>query len=681
MARDPSARCAASAAILCALANFAPIAALGASSVSAGPATITGPAGAYTVAQAARGAAVYSTHCAACHGDGLAGGIGPALSGALFNVTWGKSNRTVADLYYVIRTSMPRPQVGSLTESQNLDVVAYLLERNGVAAGSRELSTDTVKTAALELDGRGGGATSGKKDFLTTDGDPHPVARGPSVVELKRAATRDDWLYHNHDLAGTRYSQLAQITRANVAHLQVACLYQLGSDETFVTGPIVYAGTMYVTTAKLTVALDAATCRERWRYKWQPQDAELWPNNRGVAIADGYVVRGTSDGYLLALDAADGRLLWARQVARPSAGETITMPPIVYDGLVVIGPAGSENGIQGWIGAFSLADGSPRWRFNTVPKAGEPGFETWAHDPAVLVGGGAIWSPMSLDVEREELYVPVTNPSPVYSAQLRQGANLYTDSLVALDLRSGKLRWYAQIVPSDEKDWDVTQVSPLLELAIGGRMRRVVVEAGKDGIVRLFDRDTHERLHETAIGTRLNATMPITAGGTRYCPGDLGGIEWNGPAWYPATHTLYVPTVDWCTTTRSTDESAASGKVDHLRGTDTMDNESHGLLTAIDATDGRIRWQYRSAKPMVAGVTTTAGGLVLTGENTGDFIALDADDGRVLFRFNTGGAMTAGVVTYAVGGTQYVGVAGGKGSFWFGEARGAPTVIVFRLAP
>jgi alcohol dehydrogenase (cytochrome c) len=636
----------------------------------------------YAAEQAERGATLYSKHCASCHGDRLEGGAGRPLTGPAFTQTWGQATRSADDLYYVMHSSMPLPAAGSLTEREYVDLLAFILSRNGVPAGTDALSANPATLTALRMtttSAGDGGQAAAKKQFIVGEAGMTPVGKGPSAADLRAAGSSTDWLYHTHDFRGTRYSPLGQIDRGNVRRLQVACIYQLGSTEPFVTGPIVYRGTMYVTTARLTAAIDAATCRERWHYKWQPQDTELWPNNRGVAIEDGYVVRGTADGYLVALDAADGRLLWARQVAHPAAGETITMPPLIYQDLVIIGPAGSELNVQGWIGAFKLADGSPVWRFNTIPKAGEPGFETWPRNAALPVGGGSVWSPMSLDADRGMLYVPVTNPSPDYPAHLRPGANLYTNSLVALDVTSGKLKWYAQLIANDDKDWDVTQVSPILETQVAGKTRNVIVAGGKDGIVRVLDRDTHKVLHETAIGTRVNTDKPITREGTRYCPGVFGGIQWNGPAWNPQTNALYVPTVDWCTTGKLEDNPRLIPGQLYMGGTNEQDSTSQGFLTAIDVASGAIRWQYRSGKPMLAGVTTTAGGLAFAGELTGDLIALDVENGSVLYRFNTGGAMSAGVVTYAVDGRQYVGAASGHGSITMGDARGSPTIVVFTL--
>jgi PQQ-dependent dehydrogenase (methanol/ethanol family) len=634
----------------------------------------------YTAAQSAHGRELYGQHCAGCHGDSLEGAAAPPLAGAPFVAAWGLPTRNVDDLFYILRSSMPRPNMGSLDLAEYVDILAYILSRNGVPAGPAALTADPERLSAIRIPaGAAADETAKPKpQFIAGEGGMTPRGKGPSAEELRNAATGSDWLYHTHDYRGTRYSPLKQIDTGNVQQLQVACMYQLGSLETFMTGPIEYAGTMYVTTASLTAAIDATTCREKWRNQWEPKDVVVWPNNRGVAIEDGYVVRGTSDGYLFALDSADGRLLWARQVARPAAGETITMPPMIFEDLVLVGPAGSENNVQGWIGAFRLKDGSPVWRFNTIPKAGEPGFETWKHDPNLPVGGGAVWSPMSLDVERGELYVPVTNPAPDFPAKLRPGKNLYTNSLLALDVRTGKLRWYVQLVPNDDKDWDLTQVSPIFDGNAEGKSRRLMVATGKDAIVRVLDRDTHEVLHETRIGTRLNEDAPITIEGTRYCPGTLGGVEWNGPAWSPDANMLYVPTVDWCwTATLDPEVRVIPGEM-YLGGTVEPDEESQGYLTAIDASTGAIRWQYRSDEPMIGAVTATAGGLLLAAEGIGDLLAFDAKSGRELYRFNTGGSMAGGVVTYAVDGKQYIGAASGKGSLFMG-GKGAPVIVVFTL--
>lgn len=633
--------------------------------------------GVFTAAQADAGRRIYTTYCVACHGVELEGSTGPALAGQEFHARWnGQDEQTLTALFEVLRTTMPRPAMGSLSAQAYLDVMAYLLQRNGAPAGGRPLTVAALATTTLPE-----AAGSPKKvapAFIAGERGLAPSGNGPSRADLRAAADPADWLYATRDLGGTRHSPLAQITRENAGRMAVACIYQVGSTETFHTNPVVHDGVMYLTTPRITVAIDAATCRQRWRHAWEPQDRMLWQMNRGVAIQDGYVVRGTADGYLLALDAADGHLLWARQVARPSEGETITMPPMIVEDLVLIGPAGSENAIQGWVGAFRLHDGSPVWRFNTIPRPGEPGAETWQNADSIPVGGGALWTPLSLDAPRGELYVAVTNPAPDLPAHLRPGKNLYTNAIIALDVRTGALRWYDQMVPSDARDYDLTQVSPVLRTTVGGRVRDLVTTVGKDGVLRMVDRVTHERLYATEVTTRSNAEGPLPPEGLHVCPGVLGGVEWNGPAYDPASNLLFVPAVDWCA--RFTPDTAVTfvpGRL-YMGGKVELDPTRQGWLTAVDASTGAVRWRYRSNEPMVAGVTTTGGGLVVTGEMTGDFLVFDAADGRELYRFYTGSGVLGGVVTYAVEGRQYIATTSGGGSFNFGTG-GSPTIVVFAL--
>jgi alcohol dehydrogenase (cytochrome c) len=456
----------------------------------------------------------------------------------------------------------------------------------------------------------------------------------------------------------------------------------VGDPGTFQTNPIVYDGTMYITTLHATIALDAATCRPRWKNGWEPKDREVSPRNRGVALKDGLVVRGTSDGWLVALDAATGALLWARQVADPARGETFPMPPLLFEDLVLIGPAGSEHAIRGWVGAFRLRDGTPVWRFRVVPAPGEPGSETWPNPQHLLLGGGAVWTPMSLDRERGLLFVATGNPSPDLSAAARPGASLYANSIVVLDARSGALRWTTQLVPSDYHDWDVTHASPLFRTAVANRRRDLVATVGKDGVLRVLDRDTRERLYEVPVTTRENTDAPVTTSGVHACPGSLGGVQWNGPAYNPLTNLLYVNAVDWCATFIAADTVRYVPGQLYLGGRALRDSLStaRGWLTAVDATRGTVRWRYRSPAPLLAAVTTSAGGVVLTGELTGDFLVLDARSGLVRYRFNTGGPMGGGIVTYAVNGKQYVAAMSGQpGSVWVGQHTGSATVLVFGL--
>jgi alcohol dehydrogenase (cytochrome c) len=439
---------------------------------------------------------------------------------------------------------------------------------------------------------------------------------------------------------------------------------------------------MYITTPNSTISLDATTLKQRWRYDRRPKGKDGWELSRGVAIKDGKVVRGTHDGYLLALDAETGKLLWERAIVDMKKNEGgFTMAPMIYEDLVIIGPAGSELGVKGWVGAFRLENGEEVWRFNTIPDEGEPGVETWGNADSRLKGGGSVWAPLSLDPARGLVYVPVANPAPDFYGDIRPGKNLYTCSMVALEVRTGKLKWFYQAVPHDVHDWDLTQVSPLFEARVGGKTRKLVATVGKDGLLHVLDRETHEHLYEVPVTTRLNTDVPLTKEGVRACPGVLGGVQWNGPAFNPGTNMLYVPAVDWCNIFKEARDLRYVEGQFYMGGSTTPDalEKSTGWLTAIDASTGQVRWRYHSSRPMLAAVTTTSAELVFTGELTGDFMALDAKSGEVLYRFNTGGAMNGGVVTYAIDGKQYVAVAAGSANGFWRAAPASSTMILFAL--
>jgi alcohol dehydrogenase (cytochrome c) len=646
----------------------------------------------YTAAQSERGKALYAERCVSCHGANLAGGTAPPLAGPKFAESWGPESPwvralgktlSVDDLAFFTSTMMPPGGAKAIAPEDHAALLAYILEQNGFAAGNTPLvlGAPRLKQIPLVPHALAAKALEPPPEFIEGPARSTPRAGGPTQEELRGAArSTRDWLYHTHDYSGARFVALDQINTANVGRLQVACALQLGEVATFLSGPIVYQGVMYVTTATSTIALDAATCRVKWRYSWEPKAPQGWLNNRGVALKDGLAVRGTGDGYLLALDAESGELVWARHVADSTLGETITMPPLLFEDLILVGPAGSENAISGWVGAFKLSDGTPVWKFDTVPGANQAGSENWGHGPGIKVGGGAVWTPLSLDPATGELYVAVTNPAPDLPAELRPGDNLYTNSLVALDVRTGALRWYKQTVPNDSHDWDLTQVSPIFSTSIGGRTRALVATVGKDGILRTLDRETHDIVYSAPVTTIANADAPVTTTGTHACPGVLGGVEWNGPAFNPGTGMLYVGAVDWCTTFWAAEVLRHIPGRMYMGGSWQLDPTAQGWITALDAATGAQRWRYRSSEPVVGAVTTTSGNLVFAGEVGGDFIALDAKNGKVLYRFNTGGGIGGGIVSYALAGKQYVAVASGRPGTQFLRANpGTPTLFVFTL--
>ena len=633
----------------------------------------------YTAPQASRGREVYTAQCASCHGGRLNDGTAIAVVGPRFLQKWSHPLITVDDLFYIVQTTMPKNKGNSLPTADYEAVTAYLLEQNGYPAGSQSklASADLRKTVRLTAAGR----IAPAPEFIPGPGGMRPSTIAPDQAALEAAATdASSWPYHTQNYRGTRSSPATQITPANASRLQVACAFQMGESSNFQTGPLVYDGVMYVTTTRVTAAIDATTCKLKWRHVWAPRGREVWLTNRGVALKDGRVYRGTSDGYLVTLDAATGRMLWARKIADTTIGETLTMAPLVFDDRVLIGPAGSENAIKGWVGAFRAEDGVPLWRFNIVPGKDDPAYATWKADAKIPLGGGAVWTPIALDTARGQMFVATTNPAPDFPSEQRGDKNLYTNTLLVLDVRTGKVLWYDQLVPEDDHDWDLTQVSPLITVQIDGKPRDLVITVGKDGILRALDRVSHQRVYQTPVTTISNVEAPVTSAGTHACPGVLGGVEWNGPAFNAKTNLLYVPAVDWCGTFKTAENVRFIPGAIYLGGTYQSDPTSQGWLTAIDASSGEVKWKYRSPRPMVAAATTSAGGVVMTGELTGDFLVLDAENGKEAYRFNTGGPIGGGIVTYQIAGRQYIAVASGSpSSFWVDQNPGSPTVFVFAL--
>jgi alcohol dehydrogenase (cytochrome c) len=514
------------------------------------------------------------------------------------------------------------------------------------------------------------------------------AAAGPTQDELDGADEGTEWLLPNHDYAGTRYVKLNQIRPENASQLRPVCIYQASDLGRALTNPLVYRGVMYITTAQATVALDAASCDLKWRHDWKTKSKEALMagvgsvyRSRGAALKDGYVIRSTSDGYLIALEADTGRVAWERQLVDAEKFEVLGMAPLVLEDSVIIGAGLSEFGVRGWIGAFQLTSGRPVWRFDAVPGPGQPGSETWSDPNEMARGGGGVWLTPTLDRATGSLYVATGNPVPNFHGDTRLGANLYTDSVIVLDAATGALKWYRQIVPHDLHDRDLTVTSPLYFANIAGRERAIVTVAGKDGYLRAFDRATREELFSVPVARIENADSEPTQEGVHVCPGYLGGVQWGPPALDPVRKSVFVPAVDWCGVFRKADELRYVHGQFYMGGSFTYDpiDKSQGRLTAVDASSGAIRWEYQSKRPMVAAVTATSGGVIFTGELTGHFLALDADNGRALYRFNVGAPVAGGVITYLADGKQYTAVVSGMVSAFWRAQPGATTIVVFGL--
>jgi PQQ-dependent dehydrogenase (methanol/ethanol family) len=502
--------------------------------------------------------------------------------------------------------------------------------------------------------------------------DPQAAPAGelPGDAELQHVSA-SDWLHFNRTYSGDRYSPLSTINVSNAATLAPKCILQLGEIGSFETSPIVYQGRMYLTTPHKTIAANARTCAVLWSHSYTTVGPEHIISNRGVALYHGVVYRGTTDGHLLALDAGSGRLIWDVMVADASNGYFISAAPLAFDGRVYVGEGGADHGIKGHIHAFDAATGKAVWQFNVIPSADEPGADTWSGGQET--GGGSSWSSMAVDTTRRLLFVPTGNPGPDFNPVNRSGANLFTDSVVVLDADTGKLVWYVQQVPGDVHDWD-TAAAPALYEQDG---RPYMAVASKNGFLYVYDRETHGVLARAVTMTRVNTDAPFSLmNPVRYCPGGLG--QWNGPAYSPKDRLLFVGSAERCDTIQLTEPRYIRGQVFFGGLLKPGQNEKpSGTIRAIDAVSGMERWVYHAPSVIVAGVTATAGGLLLTGDGAGDFLVLATRTGRVLYRFQTGGGIAGGISTYAVDGEQLIAVPSGNSSRAVWGTTGSATVLVF----
>lgn len=499
---------------------------------------------------------------------------------------------------------------------------------------------------------------------------------GPGA-RAQEATPGSQWLNYNNRLDGVRYSPLKEITPANANRLGEVCRVQIDGPTSFHAGLIVADGVIYTGTARETYALDAGTCAVRWKFTWQPEEERCGGSSRGVAVLDNRVFRGTCDGRLIALDAQTGRLLWKTVIAAPRIGEGSAAAPLAWGGRVYMGISGSELGIRGRVMAYDAATGRELWRFNTIPMGKETGAETWEKPETAKTGGGGVWGAMTLDVSTGELFVPVGNPWPDIDKAYRPGANLFTNSVVVLDAMTGQLKWWHQVAPEDWMDLDM--VAP--PVVYRNKGRDFLVMGGKDGYVTAVDRDTHREIFRVPVTTVQKIPKMPTREGMKMCPGYAGGVEWNGPALDTQNNVLITGAVDACFLVKLGGETQYQGGSVSFGGTVEPVGETSGWITALDAQTGAVRWKYHAEKPVVAGVTPTAGGVTFAGDLAGNFLVFDSRDGRVVHKAKAGGAMAAGVVTYELGGRQYVAFGAGNISRnAFGDF-GLPSVVILRLDP
>lgn len=517
---------------------------------------------------------------------------------------------------------------------------------------------------------------------------------------------KTDWLQVNGGYSQIRYFLGRQINKGNVRKLRPAFIFQTGVLESMQTAPLVVDGVMFLTTSFNHVyAIDAKTGEEFWHYEHDMGLITVYccgPNNRGVAALDGRLFMGTLDAKLVALDAKTGNKLWETQIADPELGYSETMAPVAVDGKVLIGTNGGEYGVRGFVKAFDAETGKELWTFYTIPETGHEG--VWAtHDATgrdlrrdieaekstLAEGGGdfyktlggGVWMTPAVDRATNTVFFVVGNPSPDLYGAIRPGDNLYTNSMVAIDLDTGAYKWHFQYIPHDV--WDLDAVSPvILTTAKGkdGKKRKVAIHGGKTGHIYVHDRETGEliRFSEAMIPQENMWVLP-TPDGSRMLPGANGGVEWNPMAVNERLRLAYAANLHQPMTYHVEPAEYPGGDKLWLGGAFKVipGEKQWGRLAAVNIDTGKVVWKADTDQPLMGGVLATAGNLVFTGEGNGNFNAYDARNGKKLWSFQAGAGVNAPAVSYFVDGKQYIAVAAG-GNTQLNFKRGN-SVIVFAL--
>ncbi len=505
-----------------------------------------------------------------------------------------------------------------------------------------------------------------------------------------------NWLTYSGAYMSQRYTTLDRITPNNASDLEIKWVFQARSLDKFEATPLVVDGVVYVTQPPNDiVALDARTGRIFWTYEHDLPSgitACCGRVNRGLAILGDTLYMGTLDCRLMAFDAKTGKVLWDREVCDYASGYALAHAPLAVKDKIIIGTAGGELGIRGFLAAYDAKTGEQRWKFNTIPEPGEPGHETWEND-AWKTGGASIWLTGSYDPELNLTYWGVGNVSPSYDGSVRPGDNLYGSSVLALDVDTGKLKWYFQFTPHDEWDWDAVQVPVLVNRKWKGRDRKLMLWGNRNAFFYVLDRETGEFLlgkpfvkQTWAAGLdskgrpiRIPGAAPSAKGSLTF-PGVQGGTNWFSPSYSPRTDLFYLSGWEdyssvyfayeqeyqkglWYTRGSPKSEVSPTRRLEpDLRDEDT----GYGVIRALDPDTGEPKWELKLHEVNEAGILTTATDVLFTGSREGHVMALDARDGRLLWRRYLGGQVVASPMAFAVDGKQRFAVACGHSLFVFG---------------
>jgi len=628
------------------------------------------------------GRLTFENRCGVCHGaDANGGELGPAISNRI-------SRFRDPALFALIREGLPaRGMPGTqLAATQMTALVRFLRTLKPPAAGVPERAsvnlTDGSTLAGLLIN-----RSLEDMQLRSADGRVHLLRK--SGDRYREVTSQADWTTYNGQLNGNRYTTLDQINKDTVTRLAPRWTFTLPNTSGLQVTPVVAGGMMYVTSGNQCYALDAGSGRQIWHFQ-RPRTRNLIGNaaggvNRGVAVAGDRLFMVTDHAHLLSLNRYTGDVLWDIEMADWKQNYNATSAPLPVGNLIISGTAGGEEGVRGFVAAYDQATGKEVWRFWTVPKAGEPGSETWKGG-GIEHGGAATWFTGTYDPELDTVFWPTGNPGADYYGDNRIGDNLYSDSILALNAKTGKLKWYYQFTPHDLWDWDATETPVLVDAKWKGEARKLLLHANRNGFFYVFDRTDGKLLLAQQYVDKVtwakgigadgrpikNPNMEPSAAGTKVCPSQDGASNWFSPSYNPATGLYYVQTLEKCTIYLKRVTTWEAGRP-HLGGSarTVLDEKPEKILRALDIQTGKPAWQLSQPGPGVSwgGTLSTSTGLVIFGEESGALAAADAVTGKLLWSFQTSQLWKASPMTYVFDGKQHIGVAAGS------------TIMSFALVP
>jgi alcohol dehydrogenase (cytochrome c) len=628
-------------------------------------------------AQVPNGRQQYETRCSRCHGGDATGGeSGPDIVAQI-------DARTDSELAAFLRTGRPSSGMPAfdLPAPEMTALTAYVRTLVPVQSGPPPAPVrKTVQTTdGQTLEGRVLNEGMADLQMLTGDRRIH-LLRKTATDRYRQVTSQTDWPTYHGDPSGNRFTKLTQIDKSNVSRLAPRWAFQIPNATQVQNTPVVVGGIMYVSSANEVYALDAGTGRSLWHYQ-RPRTKGLAGNasggfNRGVAISGDRLFMLTDNAHIMSMNRFNGELLWETEMADWHQNYNGTSAPLVVGNLVISGTAGGDEGVRGFVAAFEAATGKEVWRFWTIPKPGEPGSETWKGN-SWEHGAASTWMTGTYDPQLDLVYWPAGNPGPDFNGDNRDGDNLYSDSILALEAKTGKLKWYYQFTSHDIHDWDAEEPPVLADTNWQGQPRKLLLQANRNGFFYVFDRATGQLLLAKAFLKKLNWAKEIgkdgrpvlnqlqeQANGESYvCPGIEGGTNWYSTSFNPGTGLYYIQALERCNLYSKREMEWQAGK-GFMAGVarPAPDESFTKSLRAINIQTGEIAWDLPQASarfPASAGVISTASGLVFFGENSGSFMAADAVSGKVLWEFPANQSWRASPMTYMFDNRQYIAIAAG----------------------